>query len=191
MAILKIRDADGNIKPIAIMKGDKGDGIPDGGSAGQVVKKTADGTEWADFASTPAVVMSNTDTAVASATITQRGLYEVEVGYVLDYWDVSHYPYNPVDPILYKAIISVDDLSETSVWKHVLLATSRTGVSTANNPCRLYFLKLTRNSNLLSAQIVYKEGYYGNTDGIVEPEDVAVTDSIICIVEVKLLIPYA
>ena len=48
MSILKIRDENGNIHSIATMKGDKGDGVPDGGSAGQVIKKTADGTEWGD-----------------------------------------------------------------------------------------------------------------------------------------------
>ena len=36
-----------NILQLGIPKGDTGTGIPDGGSAGQVVKKTADGTEWA------------------------------------------------------------------------------------------------------------------------------------------------
>lgn len=36
-----------NVLQLGIPKGDTGTGIPDGGSAGQVVKKTADGTEWA------------------------------------------------------------------------------------------------------------------------------------------------
>lgn len=81
MSILKIRDENGNVHPIAIMKGDKGDGVPDGGTKGQVIKKTESGTEWSDFtaASKCAALFTNTDTAISSASITQRGLYEVKM----------------------------------------------------------------------------------------------------------------
>jgi hypothetical protein len=78
MGLLKIRNADGSIQIIATMKGDKGDGVPNGGTKGQVMRKTEDGTEWADLVK-PEVVLTNSDTSVSTATITQDGLYEITV----------------------------------------------------------------------------------------------------------------
>ena len=123
MSILKMRDENGTIHSIAIMKGDKGDGVPDGGTTGQVIKKTADGTEWGDTGvpdggstgqvlkktadgtawgdvlQTNTNILSNTDSTVKSVSITQRGLYEV-IG-SLNSYDT------------YTFIMSVADLSKT------------------------------------------------------------------------------
>lgn len=107
MSILKMRDENGTIHSIAIMKGDKGDGVPDGGTTGQVIKKTEDGTEWGDtgvpdggsagqvlkktesgtawgdvdISSKCEVLFTNTDVSVNSYTISKRGLYEVKMIY--------------------------------------------------------------------------------------------------------------
>lgn len=107
MSILKMRDENGTIHSIAIMKGDKGDGVPDGGTTGQVIKKTADGTEWGDtgvpdggsagqvlkktesgtawgdvdISSKCETLLTNTDVSVNSYTIEKRGLYEVKMRY--------------------------------------------------------------------------------------------------------------
>jgi hypothetical protein len=121
MAILKMRDADGNIKSIAIMKGDKGDGVPDGGSAGQVVKKTAEGTEWVSPFASPSVVFSNADVSVNSATITKCGLYEVDIAYSLEsdqpFWAFLHH----------KVVVSVEDLRSTNAWEFVVAAGEASG----------------------------------------------------------------
>jgi hypothetical protein len=81
MSLLKIREPDGTVHSIATFKGNKGDGVPDGGEAGQVLKKTEDGTEWGEVSAPPHIVLSNTenDTTITSVGITQRGLYEVRV----------------------------------------------------------------------------------------------------------------
>lgn len=107
MSILKMRDENGTIHSIAIMKGDKGDGVPDGGTTGQVIKKTEDGTEWGDtgvpdggsagqvlkktesgtawgdvdISSKCETLLTNTDVSVNSYTIEKRGLYEVKMRY--------------------------------------------------------------------------------------------------------------
>ena len=107
MSILKMRDENGTIHSIAIMKGDKGDGVPDGGTTGQVIKKTEDGTEWGDtgvpdggsagqvlkktesgtawgdvdISSKCETLLTNTDVSVNSYTIEKRGLYEVKMFY--------------------------------------------------------------------------------------------------------------
>ena len=82
MGVLKIRDEDGNVRTISTFKGDKGEGVPDGGEAGQVLKKTADGTEWGDIISN-SIVFENTDTSgfpnAQSCSISEKGLYEVSV----------------------------------------------------------------------------------------------------------------
>ena len=177
MAILKIRDADGNIKPIAIMKGDKGDGIPDGGSAGQVVKKTADGTEWADFASTPSVVMSNTDTTVTTVAITQKGLYEVEVAYSrVGTYDGRH-----------RQLVSIDDLSKTQKWESSLFSFLR---SYLNSDDRVdhRMLTLTYDNGVLSSQMSSNEVHIYSSRFA---ESVSVINNSHFIAEVKLLIPYA
>ena len=102
MSVLKIRDENGKIHSIASLKGDKGDGVPEGGVPGQVIKMGEDGTEWGDVA-TNSVILENTEdiSSVVSCDITQRGLYEVSV-YVL-----------PEKNALYRALVSVSDL-ETS-----------------------------------------------------------------------------
>lgn len=82
MSLLKIREPDGTVRVITIMKGDKGDGVPDGGSKGQVLKKTEGGTEWADADMVSnSLVMENTSdlSTIVSCTLDKRGLYEVAV----------------------------------------------------------------------------------------------------------------
>lgn len=180
MAILKMRDADGKIKSIAIMKGDKGDGVPDGGSAGQIFKKTADGTEWADFASTPAVVMSNpdtTDTTVTSVAITQRGLYEVEV---------ARYGNGAYDERNIH-LVSIDDLSKARKWEYIWYIyhmNYATNERVAEN-----ILTLAYENGELSSQIVQRTMYDTATSGF--HTSYMVLDNSHRIVEVKLLIPYA
>lgn len=102
MGLLKIRDENGVVRTIMSIKGDKGDkgdGVPDGGSPGQVMRKTADGTAWGDVLQTNTNILSNTDSTVKSVSITQRGLYEV-IG-SLNSYDT------------YTFIMSVADLSKT------------------------------------------------------------------------------
>lgn len=101
MALLKIRDENGNVHSIASIKGPKGDGVPDGGTVGQVIKKTADGTEWGDVTTFPEdgytgqvlkktesgvtwanmvkgeVWFENDDPAIDSCSFGYSGLYEV------------------------------------------------------------------------------------------------------------------
>ena len=98
MSVLKIRDENGKIHSIASLKGDKGDGVPEGGVPGQVIKMGEDGTEWGDVA-TNSVILENPQNMsnVAECSIAQRGLYEVSA-YVLP------------DANLYRALVSVSDL---------------------------------------------------------------------------------
>lgn len=179
MAILKIRDANGNIKSIAIMKGDKGDGMPDGGSAGQVVKKTADGTEWADIASSPAVVMSNTDTTVTSVAITQRGLYEVYVSYAFN----SNGEYTQ-----HKHLVSIDDLSKAESWESTIGVHHRASTDLQNYDAFQYLSTLEYNNGELSSQIRTKRLYIASNKLF---PSVLESNSPHFIAEVKLLIPYA
>ena len=111
MSILKIRDENGNVHPIAIMKGDKGDGVPDGGTTGQVIKKTESGTEWGDTGSKCEALFTNTDTSVNSCAITKRGLYEVKIAFSLATASgtVAASTYSNK----HKFLMSVSDLSET------------------------------------------------------------------------------
>ena len=112
MSILKIRDEHGNIRDISIMKGDKGDGVPDGGTTGQVIRKTEAGTEWADISVKNTAILTNTDTSVKSVSITKRGLYEVKAKDTTDE---------------YIFILSISDLYKTVKDIKIL------GVSVANS----------------------------------------------------------
>lgn len=179
MAILKIRDADGNIKSIAIMKGDKGDngvGIPDGGTTGQTIKRTEIGAEWVDPYATPAVVMSNTDTSVASATITQRGLYEVDVAYFLGSKITPAPLYSEYEHKVF--LISVGDMSKTQKDKYVAAFDSKVigidGMEVKENVPRIVTL-------------TYENGAFSSEHFMVGHNDLNRT----CIAEVKLIIPYA
>ena len=133
MSILKIRDENGNVHPIAIMKGDKGDGVPEGGTTGQVIKKTADGTEWGDTGVpdngiagqvlkktesgtewgdvvTCEILLQNNDINLDTFTIEKRGLYEVTMFYsqanLAGFLDPASYVHEE------KFLISVSDLDK-------------------------------------------------------------------------------
>lgn len=110
MSLLKIREPDGTVHSIATFKGNKGDGVPDGGEAGQVLKKTEDGTEWGEVSAPPHIVLSNTenDKTITSVGITQRGLYEVRVR--IFYLKNSSTGYGTYSDF-YRAVVSISDLS--------------------------------------------------------------------------------
>ena len=178
MSILKIRDADGNIKSIAIMKGDKGEGVPDGGSAGQIVKKTKEGTEWVYPSATPAVVMSNTDTTVTSVAITQKGLYEVEVAYSLVSTKVERH----------RQLVSIDDLSKTQEWESTVGVLHRASTNLTEYDAEQYLSTLTYDNGVLSSKNrVRTTRLYSNR----LQSYVVDSNSLSYITEVRLLIPYA
>lgn len=110
MSILKIRDENGNIHSIATMKGDKGDGVPDGGNAGQVVKKTEEGVEWGDVTSACTAIFTNTDIAANSCPITKRGLYEVKI--FCSVANTSNAPSAESYTKACKCLMSISDLNE-------------------------------------------------------------------------------
>ena len=146
MSILKMRDENGTIHSIAIMKGDKGDGVPDGGTTGQVIKKTADGTEWGDtgvpdggsvgqvlkktesgtawggvdISSKCEVLFTNTNMNIDSYTIEKRGLYEVK----LFFSQANYLAFPPQDSFnshCERILISISDLNENQWQGHPVL----------------------------------------------------------------------
>ena len=158
MSILKIRDENGKVIPIAIMKGDKGDK----GDRG-------------DIFAHPATVFSNTDTAVASAAITQRGLYEVDVAYFLGS-KISPAPlYSEYEHKVF--LISVDDMSKTQKDKYVAAFDSRV-VGTD-------FTEIKENVPRI-VTLTYENGTFLSEHFMVGYNDLNRT----CIAEVKLLVPY-
>lgn len=68
--ILKVKDENGNWINIPAIKGDKGDGIPDGGENGQIIVKTSDGTAWQDNIN--AYTKQETDTLLSVKVPTSR-----------------------------------------------------------------------------------------------------------------------
>ena len=83
MGILKIRDEDGIVRTIASIKGEKGNdgvGVPEGGTKGQVIKRTEVGAEWGNIAPCE-VLLQNSDISIDTFTIEKRGLYEVKMFY--------------------------------------------------------------------------------------------------------------
>jgi hypothetical protein len=145
MSILKMRDENGTIHSIAIMKGDKGDGVPDGGTTGQVIKKTADGTEWGDtgvpdggsagqvlkktesgtawgdvdISSKCEVLFTNTNTNIDSYTIEKRGLYDVKLFFAQN--NYLAFPPKESYSRWERILISVSDLSENQWQGHPVL----------------------------------------------------------------------
>lgn len=158
MGILKIRNEDGTVQTIAIMKGDKGDK----GDRG-------------DIFAHPATVFSNTDTAVASAAITQRGLYEVDVAYFLGEQISPPPPYSDYEHKMF--LMSVDDVSKTQKDKYVAAFDSKIivmdGVQVKENVPRIVTL-------------TYENGTFSSEHFLVGNYDLNRT----CIAEVKLLVPY-
>lgn len=107
MSLLKIRDPDGTVRVITIMKGDKGDGVPNGGNAGQVIRKTEDGTEWHDLFATDPIILSNTadDKSVTSVNITKKGLYDIRAR--------VYFPGTRTYSHFFRSVVSVADLNES------------------------------------------------------------------------------
>ena len=161
MSILKIRDENGKIHSIAIMKGDKGEGVPDGGTKGQVVKKTEDGTEWADMAVETEVVMSNSNTSVSTASITQRGLYEV--AFSGDYTDVI--------------LLSISDLSRAIVKKIIVNLYMDDDILAYNA------VRVSYENGAIS--VFYRPGTPSSSGGVTFP-----SGNQVYITEVRLLVPY-
>lgn len=199
MSILKIRDENGNVHPIAIMKGDKGDGVPDGGSPGQVIKKTESGTEWGDTGipdggsagqvlkktesgtewggvtatSTCDALFTNTDIAIDSHTIEKRGLYEVTVSYSTSNTtaaiDASYYA-NTI-----KHLMSVSDLDERQEQKIII------GLYTYNDESRHQEISLKYNNRTFTTS--YSHAFVANGNLNVRPNRSYLA-------EVRLIIPY-
>lgn len=134
MGLLKIRDENGVVRTIMSIKGDKGDGVPDGGSPGQVMRKTADGTEWGDVTTFPEdgysgqvlkktasgvtwasviqgeVLFQNDDPEMDSCGILYPGLYEVTMVCFTN--DGGEIPTSSQYIHRRKCLISVSDPSE-------------------------------------------------------------------------------
>ena len=162
MGLLKIRNADGTIQPITVMKGDKGEGVPDGGTTGQIVKKTEDGTEWAGLSLEDAVVMSNSDTSVSTASITKRGLYEV--AFSGDYTDVF--------------LLSISDLSR-AIDKYIITNLFMDGDTLSYNRVTIRYQDGT-------ISVFYRPGTPSSSGGVTYP-----SGNQVYITEVRLLVPYA
>ena len=190
MSILKMRDENGTIHSIAIMKGDKGDGVPDGGTTGQVIKKTADGTEWGDtgvpdngiagqvlkktesgtawgdvnIAAKCEALLMNTDVTINSYTIEKRGLYEVVA-------DFS--PYNSGVSGRNVFVMSISDLNKMV------------------DEIRLFNAVLDSNNNL---RISKMSCYYRNGEISVSSTETTSTGATVSgeayLLEVRLIIPY-
>lgn len=179
MSILKIRDADGSIKGIATFKGDKGEGVPDGGTAGQIMKKTEGGTEWADLSAHDTAVFQNTDISVTSASITQRGLYEVKVVYALTQGSL---PSAASFSNTHKFLMSVSDLSETQEQKVAV----GEGDVVLNNKVYPNEVWVEYNSQTFTAHSVIRESV--TVDSI--PSVSTIRDKHSYLAEVRLIIPY-
>ena len=179
MAILKIRDADGNIKSIAIMKGDKGEGVPNGGYAGQIVKKTAEGTEWVYPSVTPAVVFSNTDVNVKSAAITKRGLYEVDIAYA--HYSGGEYTHH-------RHLVSIDDLSKTQQWESTVGVLHRESTTVATYDPSQYLSVLVYDNGELSSKICTRRLRASASNNVIQSDTDTGCPSFVA--EVKLLLPY-
>ena len=175
MSILKIRNEDGSIQSIAIMRGV---GVPDGGEAGQVVKKTEGGTEWGAPFAFPAVVLSNTDTEVTSASITQRGLYEVDIAYTY---------YSGADYTHHKHLVSIDDLGKTQEWELTVGVLHRANTAAQEYNAIQYLSTLAYDNGELSSKIRARTTIAGTRVS----SSVEDTSFLSYIAEVKLLIPYA
>lgn len=112
MGILKIRDEDGIVRTIASIKGEKGNdgvGVPEGGTKGQVIKRTEEGAEWGNIAPCE-VLLQNSDISIDTFTIEKRGLYEVKMFYstanLKGFLDASTYVHSGI------FLISVSDLDK-------------------------------------------------------------------------------
>lgn len=174
MSLLKIREPDGTIHSIATFKGNKGDGVPDGGNAGQVIKKTADGTEWGDILSTDPIVLSNTedDKSVTSVGITQRGLYDFKVRLFTQTNSSGAGTYSP----FYRAVVSIADLNESfdrEIYCEIKVDSSGT----------------VKESSLYRCYLQYEDGTmsvrYGYSNG-----NTTTSLDFAYLSEVRLLIPY-